>query len=134
MVALLGTEVRAQEIVDWSDLSAGIYWESNTDITLFRKATFSSELTDLEGKEIIIVGYFLSLEGMNSIYLLSKNPMASCFFCGNGGPETIMELHFTKKPSFVTDDLLSVSGILRLNRSNPNHCYYRIEEAEALSL
>ncbi|MEX0361864.1 MAG: hypothetical protein AB3N10_12860, partial [Allomuricauda sp.] len=77
---------------------------------------------------------FLVLDGTQSVYLLSKNPMASCFFCGNGGPETIMELEFSEKPSFVMDDLLSVSGLLRLNADNPNQCYYRIEKAIALSL
>ncbi|MDC6366511.1 hypothetical protein PP183_10555 [Muricauda sp. AC10] len=136
-IVLIGigeSKIHSQTYLDWSDLSEGISWESKTDLTIFKKATFAPTLIALEGQEVIISGYFLALEGTQSVYLLSKNPMASCFFCGNGGPETIIELQFAKKPSFVMDDLLSVNGILRLNRDNPNHCYYRIEKAEALSL
>lgn len=59
--------------------------------------------------------------------------MASCFFCGNGGPETIVDLWFAQKPSFGMDELISVEGILRLNEQNPNASYYRIEEADATS-
>ncbi len=134
MISWFGKEVHAQKILEWSDFTKGISWESETDFAIFREAIFSPELMDLEGKEVIVTGYFLVLDGTQSIYMLSKNPMASCFFCGNGGPETIIELEFTEKPSFKMDDLLSVSGTLRLNRNNPNHCYYRIEEAEALGL
>ncbi len=59
--------------------------------------------------------------------------MASCFFCGNGGPETVMDLEFTEKPSFVMDELISVKGTFHLNENDPNACYYRIENADALS-
>ncbi|MEO9512069.1 MAG: hypothetical protein ABJN84_07995 [Flavobacteriaceae bacterium] len=134
MIGWFGTLVHAQEVLEWEDLTNGIFWESKMDFAIFREASFSNKITSLEGKEVIVMGFFLSLDGNPSTYLLSKNPMASCFFCGNGGPETIIELQFIKKPSYLTDDLLSVSGILRLNRNNPNHCYYRIEKAEALSL
>ncbi len=134
MLCCLGTWVQAQTVLEWADLQAGISWESNADIPMFRQAVFAPELLALEGKEVIVTGYFLVLDGTQSVYLLSKNPMASCFFCGNGGPETIMELEFNEKPPFVMDDLLSVSGLLRLNADNPNQCYYRIEKAIALSL
>ncbi|MEX0315234.1 MAG: hypothetical protein AB3N18_13745 [Allomuricauda sp.] len=127
-------EVHSQEILEWADFTKGISWQSETDLAIFREAVFSPELIALEGKTVVVVGYFLVLDGKQSIYMLSKNPMASCFFCGNGGPETIIELEFAEKPAFKMDDLLSVSGILQLNRNNPNHCYYRLEKAEALSL
>lgn len=127
-------EAHSQKVLEWTDFERGISWQSKTNFAVFREAIFSPQLMNLEGKEVIVTGYFLVLDGTQSIYMLSKNPMASCFFCGNGGPETIIELEFTEKPSFKMDDLLSVSGVLRLNRSNPNHCYYRIEEAEAFSL
>ena len=130
----LGTEIQSQTVLQWSDLSRGIVWQTKTNFSMFREAEFSPEMTTLEGTDVILTGYFLFLDGTQSIYLLSKNPMASCFFCGNGGPETIVELQFSKKPPFTMDDLLSVSGILRLNRDNPSQCYYRIEQAKALSL
>ena len=126
--------VRAQTLLNWSDLSEGISWEllaPGSDFPGFQKATFSSEMKALDGKPVLLIGYLLVLDGNQSVYLLSKNPMASCFFCGNGGPETIVDLEFVEKPNFLMDDVISVEGKLRLNKNNPNASYYRIEDAEA---
>ncbi|UII81301.1 hypothetical protein [Flagellimonas sp. CMM7] len=132
----VGIPASAQTVLDWSDLSEGISWELSSPEAIlldFQKATFSSKMKALDGKQVLITGYLLVLDGKQSVYLLSKNPMASCFFCGNGGPETILDLQFTQKPSFAMDDLLSVEGTFRLNENNPNACYYRIENTIALS-
>lgn len=123
----------AQTDIDWSDLARGITWrEGGADETYpgFLKANFSYKMIDLEGKKVSLTGYFLALEGEQAIYMLSKNPMASCFFCGNGGPETVTEVTFAEKPRFVTDDLITVTGTLRLNGDDPTRCYYHIEKAE----
>lgn len=133
----MGTAARGQTVLDWSDLSEGISWVLSSPEEIFagfQRATFSPEMRALEGKQVIITGYLLVLDGRQSVYLLSKNPMASCFFCGNGGPETIVDLKFSELPSFVMDDLLSVKGILYLNGDDPNACYYRIENADAFSV
>ncbi len=131
-----GTEIRSQAVLDWSDLSEGISWELPAPGAIFpgfQKANFSSEIRALEGKEVIITGYLLILDAQQTVFLLSKNPMASCFFCGNGGPETVVDLQFYEKPPFEMDELLSVRGILRLNRDNPNASYFKIEKADAIS-
>ncbi len=130
------SDVSSQTVLEWSDLTEGISWEYpssfETVVPGFQKATFGPKLRALDGKEVLIVGYLLVLDGRQTIYLLSKNPMASCFFCGNGGPETVMDLTFSEKTKFEMDDLVSVRGTLRLNGNNPNACYYRIENADAL--
>ncbi|PRX57467.1 hypothetical protein [Flagellimonas meridianipacifica] len=133
---LMAAEGRTQTTLTWEDLSDGIFWESHTPNALipgFEKATFSARLRALEGKKISITGYLLVLDGKQSIYLLSKNPMASCFFCGNGGPESIVDLQFDKKVSYGMDALLSVEGTFHLNGNDPNASYYRIENANAVS-
>ena len=133
----MGTVAHGQTVLDWSDLSDGISWVLSSPEEIFggfQRAQFSPELRALEGKQVIITGYFLVLDGKQSVYLLSKNPMASCFFCGNGGPETIVDLKFSNRPSFLMDDLLSVKGTLYLNDNDPNACYFRIENADALSV
>ena len=125
-----------QTLLSWDDLSEGISWERPTADTVFpgfQKATFSKSLKALQGKQVTITGYLLVLDGKQTVYLLSKNPMASCFFCGNGGPETVADLRFSEKPSFAMDELLSVEGTLYLNGSNPNASYFRIENANAIS-
>ncbi len=136
LLFLITHEAKTQNVLTWSDLSDGIFWESHSPNALipgFEKATFSAKLRGLEGKKVVITGYLLVLDGKKSVYLLSQNPMASCFFCGNGGPESIIDLQFTEKPSYAMDALISVEGTFRLNGKDPNACYYRIENADALS-
>ena len=133
----MATKGHTQVFLDWSDLTGGVVFETlslDNPFPEFNKATFSEKLSALEGKEVVLTGYFLVLDGKQSSYMLSKNPMASCFFCGNGGPETVVGLQFQEKPSFTMDDLLSVQGVLRLNRDNPNLYYYRLEKVDALRL
>ncbi|RNC90153.1 MAG: hypothetical protein ED555_12050 [Allomuricauda sp.] len=124
----------AQTTLYWSDLEGGISWKERIEKTAypsFQEATFSDKLTSLEGKKVSLVGFLLVMGGGQSVYLLSKNPMASCFFCGNGGMETVSEISFAQPPSFAMDDLISVTGILRLNMNDPTRCYYLLDEAEA---
>ena len=133
----MGITAHAQTILDWSDLSAGIFWElpsPEAGFAEFQKATFSPEMKTLEGKKVTITGYLLVLGGERIVFLLSKNPMASCFFCGNGGPETILQISFVENTSFQMDDLITVTGVLRLNREDPTRCYYLIEQADAFRL
>ena len=59
--------------------------------------------------------------------------MASCFFCGNGGPESVLDLQFAEKTSFKMDELLSVEGTFHMNGTNPNAAYYQIKNANAVS-
>lgn len=133
---LLFIELPAQTVLNWSDLEHGITW-SKASLKLypgFSDANFSDQLNALEGEKVTLTGFLLVLDGRQSIYMLSKNPMASCFFCGNGGFETIAEIVFAQKHSFKMDDLVTISGILRLNTDDPTNCYYRIEQAEGFVL
>lgn len=132
----MGVAARAQTELKWSDLSEGISWETPTwkkRIPGFEKAVFSPEMKALDGEFVTMIGYLLVLDGRQTVFFLSKNPMASCFFCGNGGPETVVDLHFESKPVFGMDELVSVQGILRLNEDDFNASYYQIEDARALS-
>lgn len=83
-----------------------------------------------EGEEVIIAGYLIPMEVDQNRYALSKNPFSSCFFCGNAGPETVIELRFSKDPGrFATDRFLPVKGILKLNR-NGESLFFTLENAE----
>ncbi|NAS10635.1 hypothetical protein [Poritiphilus flavus] len=137
VLCLIGTEIHAQTLLSWADLSNGISWDTPSPETYFpefQEANFSYKMKGLEGEKVIITGYLLVMDVKRSVYLLSKNPMASCFFCGNGGPETVVDLQFDENPPFEMDELISVQGLLRLNPDDPNACYYKIEKADAVSL
>lgn len=127
----------SQTLLDWEDMIQGVSYttpENGAELGEFLAPTYSEKMKNLIGKEVTIVGYFLVLEGEKESYMLSQNPMASCFFCGNGGPETIIELYFDKKPPFEMDDLLSIEGKLKLNTDDPDHTYYSIVQANGLTM
>ena len=64
-------------------------------------------------------------------YILSKGPFASCFFCGDGGPETIVELELKNKNQyFMMDEIATIKGVLKLNADDIYQCVYILQNAE----
>ena len=98
----------------------------------FLTPDFEESIKDLEGKKIEIKGFVLNLIGDGKTFLLSKQPMASCFFCGMAGPETIMELHFNENKSLETDQIIFVEGVLELNKDDANHCIFILKNAKII--
>jgi hypothetical protein len=123
----------AQLETTWEDLSEvnfiDKYFAEYDQYFLYPQ--FSDEIEALDGKRITITGYFLDLDSRGEMFVLSRGPMSACYFCGNGGPETTIELHFPVKPLFKTDDIITVTGMLRLNHNDVNHFNYILEECEA---
>jgi len=97
--------------------------------------TFPTDLKALEGKEIIITGYYVPFAPEEGTYIiLSKFPMSQCFFCGGGGPESIAEVNFAKGlPKFHVDDLVTVKGKLKLNTDNMDHVNFILNEAVVIT-
>ena len=122
-----------------------ITWDQLTDVTFSKKydatlgieilqATYGPSVKALNGKEIIIRGYIIPLDPLGTQYVISRNPMASCFFCGGSGPETVAELRLHPKSirRYATDEILSFKGVLQLNEKNDNSLNYVILYAERL--
>lgn len=124
----------AQEQVTWEDLAKVSFVDKYLDDygQSFLYPVFSSSVKAIEGKKITISGYFLNLDPQGEIFILSKGPMAACFFCGMGGPETAMELHFKNKPKFETDDIITATGVLQLNKDDVEHFNYILKDVEAV--
>ena len=97
--------------------------------------TFTQELKSLEGKEIIIEGFYVPFAPENGSYIiLSKYPMSQCFFCGGGGPESIAEVSFAKGlPKFQVDDVVTVRGKLKLNSDDLDHMNFILVQAEVIN-
>lgn len=96
---------------------------------------FPADLKAMEGKEITIEGYYVPFAPDDGNYIIiSKFPMAQCFFCGGGGPESIAEVNFAKDPSkFSVDDLITVKGKLKLNADDLDHINFILEKAILVS-
>jgi hypothetical protein len=93
-------------------------------------------LKDIEGKVITITGYFLDLDPDGEWFMVSKNPFATCFFCGGAGPETVIELLKYKniKKKFKTDDIVEATGALRMIAENEDDVGFVLDNASVKHL
>lgn len=99
----------------------------------FLVPTFSTELNTLVGKDFTLKGHYIPFDLPANTIILSKNPFASCFFCGGAGPESVAEINFkNKRPKLKVDQVIEVKGILRLNGTDINHMNFILDEAELL--
>ena len=89
---------------------------------------FGSIMKSLEGKTVALAGYILPLE--DNYFVLSMKPMASCFFCGGSGPQSIVDLKFKGPRAFKMDTYLTFKGKLRLNASNLDELFYILDYAD----
>lgn len=126
--------VQAQhKAIDWA-LLAKVTWDDRYfpkyDETVWYP-DFNKVVLDLDSTLIEIKGYVIPVDVESGYYVLSANPYTSCFFCGNAGPESVMELQFPKgvKESFNTDEIATFKGRLKLNWDDLEHCNYILEGA-----
>ena len=93
-------------------------------------------LKKIEGKVITITGYFLDLDPDGEWFMVSKNPFATCFFCGGAGPETVIELLKYKniKKKFKTDDIVEVTGTLKMIAENEDDVGFVLFDASVKHL
>jgi hypothetical protein len=88
----------------------------------------NSTLKEKSKKKIVISGFIIPIDNVS--YALSKNVFASCFFCGQAGPETIMGIKFRgTTPKLKTDQFVTLEGIFRYNDNDVNDWIYHIDDA-----
>lgn len=126
----------AQSTVTWAELSE-VKFESVYVDTLgieLQTATFSDHLRALDGNEIYISGFMIPVDAFGTRYVLSRFPNANCFFCGNAGPETIIELRLLPKfvRRYATDTQATFKGRLQLNAQNLETFNYVLLDAEKI--
>ena len=96
---------------------------------------FDEKIKSLEGKEIMLTGYYLPLDIDGNRIIISQLPYASCFFCGGGaGLESVAEIHFeADPPQFRLDELVTVKGRLKLNAREYDKLVFIITDASVSS-
>ena len=130
---ILSSVAFSQQEVTWRQLSDVIFEDKYLpDLDAYHwYPTFGENAKALEGKEIAITGYVIPVDYESNYYILSANPYAACFFCGNAGPETVIELELIEEDdSFTTDQRLMFKGILKLNADDIYKMNYILEKAE----
>jgi len=88
----------------------------------------NSTLKAKNKKRVAISGFIVPID--NTTYALSKNVFASCFFCGQAGPETIMGIKFKGgTPKLKTDQYVTLEGNFRVNETDIEDWIYHVEDA-----
>jgi len=111
----------SQEHLSW-DVLADVTWDETYDEELGLTnitGTYGDHLMSYQGKEVIVSGYVIPLDALGLSYALSRTSFAACFFCGQAGPETVMDLNVRPKsvPSYrQKDELIKFRGILVLRK------------------
>lgn len=119
--------------IDWRFL-AKVTWDDryfpDYDETVWYPE-FSQEVLGADSSLVEIQGYIIPIDVESGFYVLSANPFASCFFCGNAGPESVLELQFTQplKNIYKTDEIATFRGRLKLNWDDLEHCNYILTNA-----
>lgn len=119
-----------------------LVWPKLYDITFekgkdalgsFDKPVFTPAVKAMNGKSIILPGYMVPFEGgmKGTHFMFSSMPLNACFFCGVGGPETVVEV-FSKSTVNYIEKPIEIKGILKLNSADPDKMIYVIENAEIL--
>jgi len=86
----------------------------------------------LDGTEVTVKGYVIPLSGKKaqSHFMFSAYPFANCYFCGNAGPETIMEAFVKddKKVKF-SENAITLKGTFKFTSRDPNDIMFTLENA-----
>lgn len=117
----------------WPKLYNITFIKQRDDLGEFDKPVFTEAVKSLHNKKITLPGYMVPLENSTTgtKIMLSSLPLNACFFCGVGGPETVVEVHLKSKTSYI-EKPIEVSGVLQLNDTDPDQMIYILENAEVL--
>lgn len=134
IAVLLFTTSFAQKTVTWDDLARVSFSEVyNNDLGAYVNVpNFSKSVQFLDGKKVSIKGHVIPIDVENNDFVLSAFPFASCFFCGNSGPETVVQLKLKGKGNYQTDEYLTFTGTLKLNSDNIYDLNYILVGAQVL--
>ena len=119
-------ESKTNEPMSWDVLAKVEVIEKNNLLA----PKFSQDVQNLDGTTVKLRGYMMPLDQAKKQknFILSANPVASCYFCLPGGPETMVEVKATKSMKFSYNPI-TISGTLQLLADDPMGMYYRLVDA-----
>ena len=129
---IVATPVMSQVEITWDTLDDVQFSEQYSEEAQanFYYPNFGGSVKALEGKQVYLEGYMLVIDPREGFYILSRYPYASCFFCGSGGPESIVELKLLPdNRKFKMDQRITILGTLELNYDDIYQCNYILRDA-----
>ncbi|WP_258103768.1 hypothetical protein [Marinoscillum sp. MHG1-6] len=132
LITLIGT-AQSVETNHWKTLEELEYEKSQDDYGEIYIPKFSNAIKALAGKEISLSGYIIPFEGMfkPDHLIISSLPIASCFFCGGAGPESVAEVYLDETVKY-TAKKVTVKGVLTLNDKNMDELMYILKDAKLI--
>lgn len=130
---LAATVAKSQTEITWKILDDVTFTDKYSEEAqgYYYHPNFGSTVKALEGKQVFLTGYLLVIDPSKGAYILSRNPYVSCFFCGGGGPESIVELKLRPNhPQFKMDQRVTILGTLELNYDDIYQCNYILQDAQ----
>ncbi len=117
-------------VLTWKMLADVTYEKKpHPDYQMIQVPVFGKELKKLHGKSALIKGFIIPLG--DGDYALSKTPYASCYFCGQEGPESVIGVKFKElKIKLKTDMHIQVKGTFFLNDKDPDDWMYHLKGAQ----
>ena len=130
--------VSAQSLVSWDTFAQVTFHKQYSETFGFevnvKPPEFAPKLLAYQGKEILVKGYVIPVDVELGMYMVSSNAFANCFFCGNAGPETVVEIFpASKLPRFNTDQIVTFKCILQINKEGEmNAVPYQLFQAKVV--
>ena len=125
----------SQNIITWEllkDVEFDEIWSEEFQ-AYYMVPKFSKSVKEMDGKEVQIRGFIIPVDIVQDYYVLSANPYSSCFFCGQAGPESVMEIQMIKKyEGLRMEQVITFQGTLKLNTDDIYQLNYILEEAKII--
>ena len=117
----------------WAKLYDISYETASDQYGEYMVPKFSDETKKMDGQVVTLPGYMIPFEtGFNEKhFILSSLPLNACFFCGVGGPESVIEVYSSKEVKY-TDKPIEIKGKLTLNAKDPDQFMYILVDSEYL--
>lgn len=125
----IANSLSAQFTLDWSLFTQTGY--TINDDGAFVNPEYTEDLKEYDGKTIMITGYIVPVDVQLQTYVLSQFSLQQCFFCGNAGPETVIQLRFKNAPPrLLTDQYVILMGRLELKQHKPGSFFFTIYDTQ----
>lgn len=143
MIVVLGSslaqaqDVKMTGVEVWKTLADVKYEIQKDEYGDVYVPVFGKDITSIKDQLVEVEGFVIpsDITFTDEYLILSSLPISECFFCGSGGPETVMEVHLKKDERYkYNTKRLKFRGKLTLNAKNPDQLMYQLVEGEFLGL
>ena len=116
---------------NWTKLSKVSYDKTEDEYGEIYVPKFDANVQKMDGKTIVLEGFIIPFDGLfePDKIIVSALPIASCFFCGGSGPDTVAEVYLSKSVKY-TAKAVRVTGKLHLNNDDYNQLMYVLKDAK----